>query len=96
MPHSCRVAMAAVLGACGAAAGQMQVWVKQFGTGAFDSAAALAPDGVGGVFLAGGTEGALAGSPSGRSMRGWRAGTLRATCCGRGNWGPTPRTARSP
>ncbi len=33
MPHSCRVAIAAVLGACGAAAGQMQVWVKQFGTG---------------------------------------------------------------
>ncbi len=61
MLDSCRVALAAVLGVSGAAAGQMQVWVKQFGTGEFDSAAALAPDGVGGVFLAGGTEGALGG-----------------------------------
>ena len=34
-----------------------RVWIRQFGTSAFDSATALAPDGVGGVFVAGHTDG---------------------------------------
>jgi hypothetical protein len=39
-----------------------QTWIKQFGTSAADSATALAPDGVGGVFVTGTTAGSLGDS----------------------------------
>ena len=43
-----------------------QLWIRQFGTSARDYAYALAPDGAGGVMVAGGTKGSLGGPLAGR------------------------------
>ena len=43
-----------------------QLWIRQFGTGSSDAAWALAPDGVGGVMVAGSTDGSLGGANAGR------------------------------
>ncbi|MCH7793015.1 MAG: hypothetical protein IID31_12140 [Planctomycetes bacterium] len=42
-----------------------RIWIRQFGTGVDELARALAPDGAGGVILAGYTEGSLAGPNAG-------------------------------
>ena len=42
-----------------------QLWVRQFGAGSSDTAWALAPDGAGGVMVAGGTTGSLGGPNAG-------------------------------
>ena len=42
-----------------------RLWIRQFGTGEWDQAAALAPDGAGGVFVAGSTNGSLSGPNAG-------------------------------
>ncbi|MCH7793268.1 MAG: hypothetical protein IID31_13430, partial [Planctomycetes bacterium] len=44
-----------------AAHAQEQLWIRQFGTSVRDSAVALAPDGAGGVVVAGETAGSLGG-----------------------------------
>ena len=44
---------------------QNQLWIRQFGTSEEDHATALAPDGAGGVMIAGVTEGRLAGPNAG-------------------------------
>lgn len=46
---------------------QSSTWIHQLGTSAYDYANAAIPDGSGGVFLCGSTEGSLAGPPSGSS-----------------------------
>ncbi|HTF90322.1 MAG TPA: hypothetical protein VK843_18040, partial [Planctomycetota bacterium] len=43
------------------AAAQTQAWITQFGTSATDSAWRSAPDGSGGVYLCGLTQGSLGG-----------------------------------
>ena len=43
-----------------------QLWIRQFGTSTTDSVRALAPDGSGGVMIAGGTDGSLGGPNAGR------------------------------
>ena len=48
-----------------AAHGQEQLWLTQFGTSERESAYALAPDGAGGVMVAGGTSGSLGGPNAG-------------------------------
>ena len=48
-----------------AAHGQNQTWITQFGTSEPDSAQALAPDGAGGVMVAGETTGSLGGPNAG-------------------------------
>jgi hypothetical protein len=45
---------------------QYQQWIEQFGTDADDLGQKAVPDGVGGVFVAGSTQGALAASTSGQ------------------------------
>ena len=42
-----------------------QTWITQFGTSEWDTALALAPDGAGGVMVAGGTSGSLGGPNAG-------------------------------
>jgi Beta-propeller repeat len=44
-----------------------QVWIRQFGTASADWPGALTPDGAGGVFVAGWTEGSLGGPNAGAS-----------------------------
>ncbi|MCH8806336.1 MAG: hypothetical protein IH986_09645, partial [Planctomycetes bacterium] len=44
---------------------QEQRWIRQFGTSGDDRGAALAPDGAGGVMVAGTTEGSLGGPNAG-------------------------------
>ncbi|MEM6673201.1 MAG: hypothetical protein AAF726_10170 [Planctomycetota bacterium] len=48
-------------------AGQSQEWIRQFGTSSSEGAAGAAPDGVGGVYLTGGTSGDLGGPNAGDS-----------------------------
>ncbi|MCH7793406.1 MAG: SBBP repeat-containing protein, partial [Planctomycetes bacterium] len=43
-----------------------QLWIRQFGTSTSDDVRALAPDGSGGVMIAGGTNGSLGGPNAGR------------------------------
>ncbi|MFG0283525.1 MAG: hypothetical protein ACF8R7_03810 [Phycisphaerales bacterium JB039] len=50
-----------------------QLWLIQFGSGAADSAAALAPDGAGGVIMAGFTGGDLSGAGSAGGVDYWIA-----------------------
>ena len=50
-----------------AAHAQEQLWITQFGTGTSDQAYALAPDGAGGVMVAGWTRGSLGGPNAGRA-----------------------------
>ncbi len=49
-----------------------QTWIRQFGTVAFDTPSAAAPDGVGGVYLSGNTRGSL-GGPNAGSADVWLA-----------------------
>ncbi|MCH8270363.1 MAG: hypothetical protein IH985_04025 [Planctomycetes bacterium] len=42
-----------------------QIWIRQFGTSAWEEVLALAPDGAGGVMVAGATEGSLGGPNAG-------------------------------
>ena len=44
---------------------QEQLWITQFGTSGWDVARALAPDGAGGVMVAGSTSGSLGGANAG-------------------------------
>jgi hypothetical protein len=52
-----------LLATSGAATAQNQVWIRQFGTSLYDDAKAVAPDGNGGVYLGGFSEGNL-GAPN--------------------------------
>ena len=57
--------LALPMATCVSASAQTQLWVLQFGTGAFESAEALCPDGTGGAFVAGDTTGSLGGPNAG-------------------------------
>jgi len=54
------------------AAAQNQAWIRQFGAGGFEIANGAAPDGAGGVFLSGWTDGSIAG-PSAGNQDAWIA-----------------------
>jgi hypothetical protein len=71
--------------AASAARGQVQYWIRQLGTNVSEEAYALAPDGAGGAFVAGGTYGSL-GGPNAGIVDAWLArwGPCYADCNGDG------------
>lgn len=60
-----------------------RLWIRQFGTPAFEHAYALVPDGKGGMFIAGDTAGSLAG-PNAGNYDAWIARWTGAICPGTG------------
>ncbi len=50
-----------------------QTWIREFGTNAYESANGAAPDGFGGVYLSGDTQGSLGGPNAGGSGDAWLA-----------------------
>ena len=75
-----------------------QLWTRQLGTGSEDYMSWAAPDGAGGVYVGGSTEGSLAGPVAG-GRDAWLAHyTAPASCCGPGSLaqapGSTPPVAR--
>jgi len=64
------------------ASAQEQTWIRQTGTGAADAAQALCPDGAGGVFVGGSTQGSLGGGNAGN----WDAWLARYDDSGNQTW----------
>ena len=61
------LAVAIAFGVVAPAAAQRQLWIRQLGTSSDEYADALAPDGAGGAFVSGMTEGSLGGPGAGAS-----------------------------
>lgn len=67
MKNSCRPALAcfSVVTLASAGAAQNQLWIQQPGSSSFEAARAAAPDGSGGVYMSGWTDGNFGGPNAG-------------------------------